>query len=316
MGRALCCELQNKEYTIRGVARQAIRTGYSADVRGNDLGVEECIAVGDIGPQTDWGRALVDVDTVVHLASRAHVMREVADDPEDEYRRVNVAGTERLAAMAADAGVRRFIYLSSVKVNGERTVAAPFTESDVPYPEDVYGRFKLETEDRLRRVAGFSKLEVVIIRPPLVYGPGVKANFLRLMEWIWRGVPLPLKKVSNRRSLIYVGNLVDAIIACVEHPAATGKTFLVSDNEDVSTPELIRRMAHALGRPARLFPCPPALLHAGARLTGRQEAAERLLGSLVVDSSKIRRELGWKPPYTMEQGLAETARWYKATHGV
>ncbi len=237
-------------------------------------------------------------------------MREAVDDPEDEYHRVNVAGTERLAIMAAEAGVRRFIYASSVKVNGERTLDAPFTESEAPHPEDAYGRSKSEAEDALHRVAGFSKLEAVVVRPPLVYGPGVKGNFLRLMRLVARGVPLPLASVVNRRSLVFVGNLVDAIIACVESPAAPGNTYLVCDKEDVSTPELIRSLAAALGVRARLFPCPVALLKLGAALLGNGGEAERLTGSLQVDSTKIRRQLGWQPRHTLAHGLAATARWY------
>lgn len=276
----------------------------------------EGVTVGEIGPATEWGRALAGgVDTVIHLAGLAHTPPRLQRDARDGYREVNTLGAARIARQAAVKGVRRFVYLSTAKVCGDSTQGSPFDETDVSDSKDPYTVSKREAEKLLWDIAAGTGLEMVILRPPLVYGPGVKANFLRLMEWIWRGVPMPLKKVSNRRSLIYVGNLVEAIIACIEHPAAAGKTFLVSDGEDVSTPELIRRIAHALGRPARLLPCPPALLHAGARLAGKQEEAERLLGSLVVDSSRIRRELGWKPPYTMEQGLAETARWFKERGG-
>lgn len=249
---------------------------------------------------------------MIHLAALAHAPPKWQRDNRGSYREVNALGAARIARQAAAKGVRRFVYLSTAKVCGESTQNRPFDETDVSDSKDIYTASKRAAEKLLRDIAAETGLEMVILRPPLVYGPGVKANFMRLMEWVWRGVPLPLEKVNNRRSLIYVGNLVDAIIACIEHPAAAGETFLVSDNEDVSTPELIKRMARALGRPARFFRCPPALLRAGARLTGKQEEADRLLGSLVVDSSKIRRELGWKPPYTMEQGLVETAQWFKA----
>lgn len=268
--------------------------------------------MGEIGPTTDWEGALGGVDTVMHLAGLAHVPSKLQRDNRNSYREVNALGAARVARQAAANGVRRFVYLSTAKVCGDSTQNRPFDETDISYSQDPYTASKREAEKLLRNVAMETGLEIVILRPPLVYGPGVKANFLRLMEWVWRGVPLPLGKVNNRRSLIYVGNLVDAIIACIEHPAAVGKTFLVSDNDDVSTSELVRRMARALGRPARLFRFPPELLRAGARLTGKQEEADRLLGSLVVDSSKIRHELGWKPPYTMEQGLAKTVAWFKA----
>lgn len=315
VGRALCCELQNGGFYVRGVLRRAIKSvSAGTGIRGNNVIVEgrnrETITVGNIGPLTDWTSALAGVDTVIHLASRAHVIREAANDPEDEYQRVNAAGTERLAIMAADAGVRRFIYASSVKVNGERTLNAPFTENGAPHPEDAYGRSKLEAENALHRVAGFSKLEVVIVRPPLIYGPGVKGNFLRLIGLVARGVPLPLASVVNRRSLVFIGNLVDAIIACAESPAAPGNTYLVSDSEDVSTPGLIRSLAAALGVHARLFPCPVALLKFGAALLGKGGEAARLMDSLQVDSTKIRRQLGWQPRCTLAHGLAATARWY------
>ncbi len=301
IGRALC------EALCAGnrVVRAAVRGGAPFDPR------VEAVSVGEIGPTTEWGDALAGVDTVIHLAGLAHASSKLQRDYQTHHR-VNALGAARIARQAAVKGVRRFIYLSTVKVCGERTQDRPLDETDVSDAQDPYTASRREAEKLLRDIAAETGPEMVILRPPLVYGPGVKANFLRLMEWVRRGVPLPLEKVNNRRSLIYVGNLVDAIITCIEHPAASGKTFLVSDNEDVSTPELVRRMARALGRPARLFPCPPALLRAGARLMDKQEEAGRLLGSLVVDSSKIRREIGWQPPYTMVQGLEETVRWFKA----
>jgi nucleoside-diphosphate-sugar epimerase len=237
-------------------------------------------------------------------------MDETAGDPLIAYRQVNVAGTENLARQAVEHGVRRLVFLSSIKVHGEET-AVPYTEQHLAAPQDPYGASKLEAEKILHEISTETGLEVVIIRPPLVYGPGVKANFLNLLKIVERGVPLPLASITNARSLVYLGNLIDAIVTCATHPRAAGQTFLVSDGEDVSTPQLIRQLATALDRPARLLPFPPSLMRLAGKLTGKSMAVDRLLGSLVVDSGKIRRELGWKPPYTMAEGLAETAKWYK-----
>lgn len=238
-------------------------------------------------------------------------MREPVADTLAEYRRINVEGTKRLARASVKANAGRFVYLSSVKVNGESTTGrVPFTETAVPAPEDAYGISKWEAEQVLSTIAAETGLEVVVLRAPLVYGPGVRGNFLSLMNALRRGLPLPLASIDNRRSLVYLGNLVDAIVACIESPAAAGRTYLVSDGEDVSTPELIRRLAAALRVPARLLPCPPALLALGSRIAGRSDAWRRLGGSLQVDSSRIRAELGWQPRYSMQLGLEETARWY------
>ena len=270
----------------------------------------ETVTIGSIGPDTDWGKAFDGIDTVIHLAARVHVMDEAAGDPLAEYRRVNVAGTEKLARSAAAAGVRRLVFMSSVKVNGEEA-SAPYTETDVPAPQDPYGVSKLEAEMVLRKISAETGLEIVIIRPPLVYGPGVRANFHKLMRTVARGVPLPLACVKNSRSLVYLGNLLDAIKICAEHPAAAGKVFFVSDGDDVSTPELVRRLAAALGRPARLVCVPAGLMRLAGRVTGKTAALDRLLGSLTVDTGRIRTELGWKPPFTMAEGLTETAKWFK-----
>jgi UDP-glucose 4-epimerase len=271
----------------------------------------ETLSVGEIDGATDWAKALRGIETVVHLAARTHVLRETAADALAAYRRVNVDGTRRLATQAAAAGVRRLVFLSSIKVNGERTFARPYTEDDTPQPEDAYGTTKWEAEQVLRAIERETGLEVVILRPPLVYGPGVKGNFLRLMKLASRGWPLPLASVRNRRSLVYVGNLVDAILACIKAPAAAGRTFLVADGHDLSTPELVRALAKCLAVPPRLYPFPPTLLMLGATLLGKREEASRVLGSLQVGSSRIRRELGWKPSHTMEEGLAETVRWFR-----
>ena len=277
--------------------------------------------IDDIGPYTDWTGVLENVDTIVYLAARVHVMQETSTDPLDEYRRVNTYGTERLAYMAAKAGVRRIIYLSTIKVNGEKTPPHPsplpqgergyFREDAMPAPQDHYAISKWEAEQILGRIAGETGFEVVIIRPPLIYGPGVGGNFKRLLGRVNNGVPLPLSRVNNRRSLIYLGNLVDAIVTCIDHKDAEGQTFLVSDGEDISTPDLIRIIARAMGKRPGLIPFPLPLLKVIGRVSGKSAEIERLTGSLCIDNSKIREVLGWKPPYTMEEGIRETVRWYK-----
>jgi nucleoside-diphosphate-sugar epimerase len=291
----------------RGVAvRAAVRSTHSELPAGLEIA-----AVGDIGPSTPWTDALARVDCVVHLAARVHQMKDRAPDPLAAYREVNALGTANLARAAAAAGVRRLVFLSSVKVLGDGR-AMPYRETDTPAPPDPYGQSKWEAEQALAETAAKTGLEVVILRPPLVYGPGVRANFLRLMELVSRGVPLPLGAIGNRRSLAFVGNLADAVLAAATHPAAAGETFLVSDGEDLSTPELIRRLAAALDRAPRLLHVPPALLRGAAGVLGKRAAAERLLGSLAVDSTRIRERLGWTPPYSVDRGLAETARWFLA----
>jgi nucleoside-diphosphate-sugar epimerase len=269
----------------------------------------ENVLVGDLTPDTDWSEALGGVDAVVHAAARVHVMSETAADPLAEFRRVNVAGTLNLARQAAESKVRRFIFISSIKVNGEGTrPGRPYTPEDVPAPLDPYGISKHEAEVALRRLAQETNLEMVIIRPVLVYGPGVKGNFLAMMRWLNRGVPLPLRSIENRRSLLALDNLVDFILTCVHHPLASNETFLVSDGEDLSTADLIRRLARAMGRPSRLIPVPSAVLMAGATLVGRREVAQRLIGSLQVDISKARRILSWAPPVSVDEGLRRASQ--------
>jgi nucleoside-diphosphate-sugar epimerase len=260
----------------------------------------ERIVVGDLTPDVDWRQAVAGADAVMHLAARVHVMRETAADPLSDFRRVNVASTLNLARQAAAARVPRFVFLSSVKVNGEKGAC---TEADLPSPADAYGISKHEAELGLRQVAAETGMEVVIIRSPMVYGPGVKANFRTLIRAVARGIPLPLGAVHNRRSLVGLDNLVDFILACVEHPAAANETFLVSDGEDLSTTDLIRRLARVLDRPARMIPVPVWVLRAGASLLGRRDVAQRLLGSLQVDMSKARQVLGWTPPISVDEGL-------------
>lgn len=288
----------------RHTLRLAIRDAPSAQ---EGLSAGEVVGVGEVGGETDWSRALAGMEAVVHLANRAHVMRETAADPLALCRAVNVEGTRRLAQQAAAAGIRRLVYLSSVKVLGERTLERPFDETSLPAPEDPYGQSKWEAEQALREIAVETGLEVVVLRPPLVYGPGVGANFMRLMRLVGSGLPLPLAAIRNRRSLIHVRNLASAVEACLTHPRAAGRTFLVSDGEALSTPQLLAALAAGLGVPDRSWPLPPGLLRLAAGCVGLQAQASRLLDSLVVDDAAIRRELGWMPPCTAAEALRDTA---------
>ena len=262
------------------------------------------VEVGDLTAQTDWSMALAGADAIVHLAARVHVMQETEIDPLTAFRAVNVDGTSNLARQAAAAGVKRFVFISSVKVNGESTSnGSAFTEADAPNPQDAYGQSKFEAEQGLRQLAADTGMEVVILRPPLVYGPGVKANFAALMRAVQRGWPLPLGAVHNQRSLVALDNLVDFIVTCITHPHAANQFFLVSDGQDLSTTELVRGMAQAAGVPARLLPVPVWALRAGASLLGKGDAVQRLCGNLQVDISKARSLLGWVPPVSVEEGL-------------
>ncbi|MFZ5933426.1 UDP-glucose 4-epimerase family protein [Pseudomonas sp. HS6-2] len=263
----------------------------------------------ELAAETDWVSALAGVDAVIHAAARVHVMQENANDSQAEFRRVNVDGTLNLAQQAAAAGVRRFIFISSIKVNGELSQPGqPLRADDTPAPQDAYGVSKHEAEQGLLQLAAATGMEVVVIRPVLVYGPGVKANFLSMLRWVQRGVPLPLGALPNRRSLVFVDNLVDLVMACLDHPQAANQVFLASDGQDVTLSQLLRAIGQALGRPARLLPVPPSLLHAAARVLGRGDLAQRLLGSLQVDITKNHQLLGWTPPFKLEQGLNLTAR--------
>ncbi|MDM7943748.1 MAG: SDR family oxidoreductase [Hydrogenophaga sp.] len=261
-----------------------------------------------------WPDALRNRQLVLHLAARVHVMKETTAHPLQAFREVNTHATLNLAKQAAAAGVRRFVFVSSVKVNGEATEeGAPFTASDVPAPQDPYGISKMEAEQGLREIAEHTGMEVVIVRPPLVYGPGVKANFASLMRAVQRGIPLPLASVTgNRRSLVALDNLVDLLITCIDHPAAANQTFLVSDGEDLSTADLLRRLGQAMHQPARLFPVPPSLLQLGARLLGKGAVAQRLLGNLQVDISHTRNTLNWSPPISVDEGLRRAAAGLKS----
>ena len=262
-----------------------------------------------LGPLEEFGAGVAlpeGLDAVVHLAGRAHVLDESEADPLEVFRRVNVEGTLNLARQAAEAGVRRFVFVSSVGVNGNVTSARAFTERDVPAPQEPYAVSKHEAEQGLRALAADTGMELVIVRPPLVYGPGAPGNFGRLLRWVQRGVPLPLGAVTrNRRSLVALDNLVDLLVTCLDHPAAAGEQFLVADGEDVSTAGLLRRVGDALGRPARLLPVPVGMLRAGAVALGRREMARRLLDSLQVDISHTRETLGWEPPVSVDEGLRQ-----------
>jgi len=262
-------------------------------------GVER-IQIPDISSATKWGSALGDVDAVVHLAAKVHDLRATGPESAAAYRAVNADGTINLARQAAAAGVKRFVFLSSVKVNGEE---GEFRETDNPNPVDPYGESKLEAEKGLGEVARTSAMSVTIVRPPLVYGPGVRANFRALLKVVSRGIPLPLGAVHNKRSLVAVDNLVDFLILSLEHQNAANETFFVSDGDDVSTSELLRRAGEAIGKPARLLPFPPSLLMLAGSIIGKRDAMQRLLGTLTVDISKARTRLGWSPPITMQEGL-------------
>jgi len=301
IGTNLCKKLMGENFRVLG----AVRSGKASLL---PEGVE-ATHIESIDGDTDWKNTLEGVNTVVHLAARVHVMKDSASDPFSECRKVNVMGSERLALAAAQYGVKRFIFISSVKVNGEENVRA-YKESDAPAPRDSYGISKMQAEKRIKEITADSDMDFVILRPPLVFGPGVKANFLKLIKTVDKGTPLPLASVQNRRSLIYIENLIHAIITCIQHPNAGDQTYFVSDDEDVSTSELIQKIASALNKSARLFPFPQLLLFILGRLIGKGPAVDRLIGSLTVDISKIKQGLGWKPPYTPEEGIRETVLRY------
>jgi nucleoside-diphosphate-sugar epimerase len=261
-------------------------------------------AVGEIDSATDWSNAVLDCRVVIHLAGRAHIVHDTATDQLAAYRTINSEGTLNLARQAAAAGVKRFLFISSIKVNGELTSQGhPFTEGDAPAPQDAYGLSKLEAEQGLQKIALKTGMEFVVIRPPLVYGPGVKANFAALMRVVQKGWPLPLGDVQNRRSLVALDNLIDFIITCIEHPKAANQTFLISDGEDLSTTELVRSLARAAGVPSRLLPVPVWALEWAGRAVGKGDAVQRLCGNLQIDSSKARNLLDWKPKISIQEGL-------------
>jgi nucleoside-diphosphate-sugar epimerase len=294
VGMAVCEQAMHHGFSVKGAVR----------IQGGVSGCIEPFVVGEINVTTDWSSALRDVNFIVHLAARVHVMHDTEADPLTAFRSVNVDGTLNLARQAAAAGVKRFVFISSVKVNGESTLLErPFTEAEAPNPQDAYGQSKHEAEQGLRQLSADTGMEVVIIRPPLVYGPGVKANFAALIRAVQRGWPLPLDAVDNQRSLVALDNLVDLVVTCIHHPAAANQTFLVSDGQDLSTAELVRRMALAAGVPARLWPLPVWVLQAAASALGKGAAVQRLCGNLQVDITKARTLLGWVPPVSVTEGL-------------
>jgi nucleoside-diphosphate-sugar epimerase len=332
IGRNLCATLKEKGYFVRGAVRSN-----ASDVSG----VDEHIQVGDINELTEWQQALAEVDTVIHLAARVHIKSDShkkrdshflsVADPIEAFRKVNVLGTERLARMAAKAGARRFIFVSSIGVNGDSTEKEPFTEDNVPNPVGAYAVSKWEAEQTLHKISKENGMEIVILRLPLVYGLNAPGNFGRLMSLIKTGLPLPLGNIMSLRSFLYLGNLVDAIITCIAHPLAVGETFLVSDGQDISTPDLMRMIADVMAgwsqnldssasaRPQNdtrckvskklnLFYLHPSILRMLCKIAGKTEELEKLTGTLVVDSSKIRNMLGWKPPFTLEEGIRETIK--------
>jgi UDP-glucose 4-epimerase len=270
------------------------------------------IHVNSIDGTTSWENCIGDVDVVIHAAARVHVMNETEADPLAAFRRVNVEGTMNLARQAASGGVRRFVFISSIMVNGESTgLGRTYSPEDTPAPANPYGISKMEAEQLLRELAVETGMEVVIIRPVLVYGPGVKANFQSMMRWLDKGIPLPLGAIHNSRSLVALDNLVDLIVKSISHPAAANQTFLVSDGEDLSTTQLLRKVAFALGRTARLIPIPACVLRGIATVSGRKALSNRLCGSLRVDISKTRSLLGWAPPVSADDALKATAQYYQ-----
>ena len=307
IGRSLCSRIISEGWGIRGT----LLANESPAIL---LPGVEPVIVEPFGDNTPLAHAVKEVDTVIHLAARVHIMHDTAKDQLLEYRRINLHGTECLARQAAQAGVKRFVFMSTIGVNGNTSGSRAFSDGDDPSPHNPYSISKLEAEISLREISAKTGMAVVIVRAPLVYGPGNPGNFLSLLRIIAKGIPLPFASVSNQKSFLYVENLADALSRCAIHPSAAGQTFLVSDGEDISTPELIRRLASAVGRPARLFPFPTGLMRFAGRMLGKSSAVERLAGSLQVDSSKIQRKLDWVPPFTMEEGLKETANWFKDAH--
>jgi UDP-glucose 4-epimerase len=303
VGRELCRHLSSKNWYVRA----AIRAKSSPEL------TTECevIQVGDIGPDTDWMDAISGVDAVVHLAARVHVMKARGTDELEAFRRVNTAGTLALARASARAGVGRFIFLSTVKVHGEQTVATPFSESDLPFPVDPYATSKLEAELGLDKLARETGLNAVSFRPPLIYGPGVKGNFLRLMALIRRRIPLPLASIHNSRSLLCVGNLISAIETAIAAPGSVSGTYLISDDHDLSTPDLIKLISATMGFKPMMFRCPPGLFRAVGHFVGREDETRRMLESLRVDCTLLKQRLGWRPTIDVDEGIAAATQAYQ-----
>jgi nucleoside-diphosphate-sugar epimerase len=308
VGKSLCAVLTDREFQVKG----AIRT---AALRRDLVEGVLPVVVGDIHGETDWQTAMAGVDVVIHLAARAHVMRETVPDALQAFRTVNADGTENLARQAAKAGVNRFIFLSSIKVLGESTAGKPIDQGTPTLPLDPYALSKWEAEQCLQQLATITGMQVVVVRPPLVYGAGVKGNFLRLMQLVQRGWPLPFACISNKRSLVYVSNLCALLSVCIGHPAAVGQTLLVADLEVCSTPELIKLLATAMQVSVRLWPIPVVVLKSLAGLLGKRAEVSRLCDSLQVDATHTYHLLNWQPPYTATQGIAKTVAAFLTTQG-
>ncbi len=303
IGRSLCAHLELSGWKVIAV----VRPGAAIP----ELEPSALHQVSGLAALQEWAPLLEGAHAVVHLAARVHVMSETARNPLEEYSRVNRDGTLDLARLAAGRSVGRFVFLSTIKVNGEQTPIRPFTESDPAAPADPYAMSKWQAEQGLAEIAAATRLKIVTVRPPLVYGPRVKGNFLKLMRLVQRRVPLPLASVANLRSFIYVGNLVSALERLLAADVSNPSTFLASDDHDLSTPDLLREIGAAMGVTPRLLPCPPALLVAAARLVGRHEEARRMIESLRVDCSRLKRELRWRPPFSTTHGIAETVSWFR-----
>jgi nucleoside-diphosphate-sugar epimerase len=300
IGGFVCRSLAAAGYQVRAALRRP----------GPDTGPwDEQAVVGEIESGTDWSEALVDVDHVVHTAARVHVMQEGVANT-DAYLETNVMGTRGLATAASASGVKRLVFISSVKVNGEEAADHAYNAEDLPTPQDPYGVSKWQAELHLARACAGGSMQFAIVRPPLVYGPGVRANFLRLMRWVNHGYPLPFAAIRNQRSLVSAWNLADLVVNLVGNPAAANKTWMVSDGEDISTAELVRRLARAMGRPSRVFPVPEGMLRWAGRLAGRRAEVDRLCGSLRVDVTQTFSALQWRPPLDLDTGLRKTAEWY------
>ena len=296
IGGHLCAHLSAHGYEVRKAVRR--------------LSPEpDSFAVGELGEQTDWSAALEGVEVIVHAAARVHVLHEVVDDPVSEFLGVNVKATQHLARSAAKAGVKRLVFISSIGVLGNYS-EAPFSESDQPNPSNIYSMSKWEAEQALRRIADEMELDVVIIRPPLVYGPGVKANFLRLMEHVHQRHPMPFRMIHNARDFVSISNLCHFIEQVMEHPQAANQTYLICDGQAVSTPELISRLATLMGTSARLLPVPDSMLHLGAKLLSKERFYHSVCSSLRIDTRKAREELDWKPAESLQQGLEQTVQWF------
>ena len=294
IGQALTLKCVSSQFVVRGATRKTSNLSVGAIP----------IFIENINEKTDWSNYLLGCDVIIHLAARAHVLNDRVVNPLEEFRRINCRGTLNLARQAAEAGIKRFVFISSIGVHGAETYERPFFSDNKALPHSPYAVSKYEAEIGLREIALETGMQVVIIRPPLVYGPNAPGNFGALLNWVKKGIPLPLGAIhDNRRSFVALDNLIDLIITCITHPAAANQTFLVSDGEDLSTTDLLRRIASAMGRPSRLIPIPSSVLKAGASLLGKKEMAQRLLGSLQVDIEKTRRLLNWAPPISVDEGL-------------